>query len=478
MTGGLHMSKEKKLVKNIFTYLIGSVASKIISFLLLPLYTYYLSQEEMGTFDVIFNTVSLVVPVITLSVVFAIFRFVLDSQENELTDSFLSNGLFVTFTGLILSLIPYLIISYILNIQNSLLIIFLLVTTALENTWKTTARALKCNMLFTVSGIILTLFTGLTGIVFVMWLKMGVRGLLLSYAVSPMISFVFLEYKLKLRKRIRWQLVDKNAINQMLKYSIPLMPTDIAWWLILSANRYFIRLNLGLSANGIFAVASKFPSLVSVVNSLFNMAWTESAIIEYNSETRNDYYTKIFNIFMRLQFSFVFILLPLIKYFIKFFIDESFIEAVEYIPFLLIGAVFQAFANFYGTGFLSSKDTKGAFSTTIVAAVVNVTMILLMINRIGLQAVCIANAVCFLCLWIIRILRTKKYFHISIDIREIVLFFLFLMISVWSYYRGSLIIDLVVFLIAVFILLYANKDLIKQVVKYLRSKYYTRNQIN
>lgn len=464
------MVKEKKLVKNVFIYLIGSVASKIISFLLIPLYTYYLSQQEMGTFDVIFNTVSLIIPVITLSIVTSVFRFILDSQSTELTDTYLSNGLFVTAAGLISAVLPFLFISFFVKIQNPLLILFLTLSTAFENTWKTTARALQCNLLFTVSGIIHTVFTGLTGIVFVLWLHMGVNGILLSYSIAPLVSFLYLEYKLKLRKRIHKKLVRKDVLKQMLRYSIPLMPTDISWWLILSANRYLIRIYLGLDANGIFAVASKFPSLISVVNSLINMAWTESAIIEYNSEAKNEYYTKIFNIFMRLQFSFVLILMPLLKHCIRYFIDNSFLEAAEYIPFLLLGAVFQAFSNFYGTGFLSSKDTKGAFTTTLIAAAVNIGLILSAINHIGLQAISIANAACFLCLWIIRIVKTRKYFTIRIELMELVVFIILMIISIWSYYKGSLLTDAALFGGSAIIMLYTNRSILKQVIRSLKAR--------
>src|SRR5699024_6034075 len=96
--------------------------------------------------------------------------------------------------------------------------------------------------------------------------------------------------------------VSKNTILSMLQYSIPLIPNSIAWWASNTINRYFILFLIGTSANGIFAVANRIPSLLSIVNSIFFQSWQLSAVEEYDSKDRNSFYTNVFNSYIKILF--------------------------------------------------------------------------------------------------------------------------------------------------------------------------------
>ncbi len=460
------MEKEKKLIKNTALYMVGNITSKIIAFLLVPLYTHYLNTSEMGTFDLILNAITLIIPLITFSSVTSIFRFIID--DNAYTDKILTNGLFITFLGTAISLIPFCIFAAFVQINYFSLIIILLICMMLDNTWKYVARATKNNFCYVLSGVIQTFITGIAAITFIIGFRLGIKGILLSYALAPLASFIFMEYKLKIRHRIKFKLINKNTILEMLKYSVPLIPNDVTWWLIQSANRFIIKYFLGVEANGIYAVSTKFPSLFMTFNSLFNMAWTESAIEEYESNGKDDYYTKVFNQLIKLQFTVLFIILPVIKYLFKFMLNISYITALDYIPFLMLGTIFQAFSLFYGTGYLSSKETKGAFTTTALSAVSNILILVLTIKFLGLHAVAIASAVSYAILWLVRAYGTKKYFNIKTNFR-MVLFFVFIsLVYIFAYYINNMAIDITMFILALLIGFYFNKEAIFKLMGYLK----------
>jgi len=464
------MEREKLLAKNTIIYLIGNIASKIISFLLLPLYTYYLIQSDMGTFDLIFNTISLTVPVMTLSIITAIFRFILDSEYADLTDKVLTNGLLITFTGTGLFILPYILIANILDLQNIYLILLLLIATTLDNSWKYIARALHKNLIYAISGIISTITIGVSGILYIVVWDMGLKGILLSYSLSPLLSFLFIEFNIKVISRLRINLINGKTIREMLKYSLPLMPNDILWWLILSSNRYIIKIYLGIDENGIFSVSSKFPSLMSSVNDLFNMAWQESAILEYSSEDKDSFYSNIFEVYMRMQFSFLFVILPLIHFYITFFVNKSYISAINYITFLLLGTIFKSFAVFYGTGYLSAKETKHSFTTTLLAAIVNVLLSVIFIKSIGLYSVSIASLVSFLVLWVARIFTTRKFFSIKINYRLLFILCLSTTVFIIGYYMDSIYISLFLFVSAIILLVVINRKLLRSVLNFIKRK--------
>lgn len=462
------MEKEKKLLKNTAVYMVGNITSKIIAFLLVPLYTHYLDQSEMGTSDLIINAVSLIIPLITLSSVTSIFRFILD--DDSCTDKILTNGLVIIFSGVAISIIPSCFFAASLQLKYFGLTILLLMCMLLDNTWKYVTRATKNNFCYAVSGVIQTFVTGISAITFIVGFGWGAKGILLSYSLAAFASFIYMEWKVKARQRIKFNLIDKKTVRDMLKYSLPLVPNDVTWWLIQSSNRFIIKYFLGVESNGIYAVSTKFPTLLMTFNSLFNMAWTESAIEEYNSADKNAHYTSVFNSLLKVQFSIFLVALPIIKFIFSLMIDESYSMAGNYVPFLLLGAIFNAFAVFYGTGFLSSKETGGALSTTVIAAVINILVLLCSINAVGLMAAAIAGLTGYVVLWLTRVRKTKKYFKIKIDIKLLVYFLLMSVLFICCYYLDSLLLDVLLILISVISLFVINKDMIFKIIGMLFRK--------
>lgn len=456
------MNKEKKLLKNTAIYLAGNITSKILGFLMLPIYTHYLSQSELGSFDIIFSTASIFIPIITICTINSIFRFLLGVNDEKEVNTILTNGITIIILGILFSFIPFLIYINIFNSKNALLILFFIIATILNNTWQQIARALNYNITYAVSGVLFSIILMVSSVLLILFFHMGIEALLISYSVSPLIAFIYIECKVNTFKRIKYFYIDINVIRKMLKYSLPLLPTDINWWVMSTVNKYIILFFLGVDSNGILTVASKFPSLMSMLNNLFNTAWTESAIIEYESIDKDKFYTNIFNKYLRIQFTILLLLLPVIKYIMLFIVDSSFYSAWIYVPYLLLGTVFASFANFYGTGYLSSKDTKGTFSTTIIATVVNIFLNLVLIKVLGLLSATIANCVSYFILWIIRIYHLRKYFKIHLEKKIVLICFFLTIVFIIGYYQNILWIDITSIIIASLFGYFINKELISK----------------
>lgn len=102
------------------------------------------------------------------------------------------------------------------------------------------------------------------------------QGVLISQIITIILILLF-EKRLRVYKRT----VDRKEIQkEMLRYSVPLVPSALSWWVISASDRYVIRWILGSASNGIYAVAHKFPSILQIMFTMFNNAWTDLALAE------------------------------------------------------------------------------------------------------------------------------------------------------------------------------------------------------
>lgn len=100
--------KNKSLIKNIGLFTIGSFGSKILSFLLVPLYTAVLTTTEYGSVDLITSTASLLTPILLLSIFDATLRFGMDSNYKK--EDVLSTSINVAVKGFIVLIIGVLVV--------------------------------------------------------------------------------------------------------------------------------------------------------------------------------------------------------------------------------------------------------------------------------------------------------------------------------------------------------------------------------
>ncbi len=96
------MSKYLYLIKNIGVLTLSNLGSKILAFLLIPLYTSVLSTEQYGVFDLAQTTVSLCIPILSINISGAALRFALDKDKDK-KDVFSVGILYILFAIIIFS---------------------------------------------------------------------------------------------------------------------------------------------------------------------------------------------------------------------------------------------------------------------------------------------------------------------------------------------------------------------------------------
>lgn len=387
-------NRSKYLIKNTSILTISNFSSKLLAFLLVPLYTNVLTTEEYGTYDLIMSTMQLIIPFLTFNIADSVFRFLIDRKESlkqvksigfkQILYSIVGMGVlfisnhFVRFWQLINGLEIFIFLYFSFYILNQLLI--------------QTARGQEQVKELGVSGIASTIVSLACNILFLLLIPLGLKGFFLAYTLGQVISVVYLCYVTRFFGGISFE-IDLKLRKRMLAYSVPLILSTLGWLINNVSDRYIVTWLCGISVNGIYSVSYKIPTIITVVQNIFMQAWAISAVKEYENEDRDDFYRRIFmylNCLMAVCCSFLIFASKMIA---RILYAKDFYIAWKYAPFLLISVVFGASSGYIGAILGAKMDSGSVAKSTLIGAVINMILNAILIYHMGPQGAAIATAV-------------------------------------------------------------------------------------
>lgn len=416
------MSQGKNILKSTMIYAVGNFTSKLLMFLLLPLYSFYISKEEFGIYDLILATITLLVPLITVQTSDSTYRWLLDIKDSTAERSkVITNGFLIILIISVLFYLAYFTISYFIYYKYKSLFAILLIFSCFLPFFQQITRGLGKSKMFVLAGIVNTILIIIFNVLFLIYFEFKLEGLLLATILSNAGTIVFLIIIAKQYKFFNFHNIEYGIIKSMINYSWPLVPNSISWWLINVADKYLILYFLSIEANGIYAMSTRFPALINIVNSIFLMAWQDFGINTQNDEKNRAFFSKMFNVFIILELCFVILLIPMSQLLIKYTIDVEYYESWKVLPFLFIGVAFSAFSAYIGVGYQRAKKTKNIFTTTLIGGVINILITVGLINKIGLFAPAIGTIFSSLGVYMIRKNQTNKFFKIDVNNKMLIL---------------------------------------------------------
>ena len=462
-------SRYKRLASNSIWTLAGNTGSKVLSFLLLPLYTRWLGTNGFGESDLITTYATVLMCLMTLSISEAIFVFTKNKNEDDKKAYFSSSLTFVIFL-LIIWLLLWVGIDWGFNannIQNSFAnnlwyIYAVVVTSFLQQFSQQFVLGIEKIKIYAFTGIVQTITTFLFSYLLIP--SMGVRGYILSmiasYLLTTLYSFVFSRsYNYLLLFKF-----EKGKIIEVLKYSIPLIPNGIMWWLISAINRPMMEHYMDYSAIGIFAVANRFPGVIIMVFSVFAVAWNISVFEEYGKDGYESFYKKTFKtIFFTLALvaSIIIIFSYLI---IALFTAPEFIEAWQYMIILVAGSFFYCIASFMGTNFGVVKKSKYFFYSSIYGALSSLVLNFLLIPPFGLWGASISVLISYIIMSGARYAYSKKFVKVSL-VPCVLEYSVFLtLISLITLFVPSLWIKISLSLLCIIVFAFIERDSLKPII--------------
>lgn len=454
------MNREKNLAKNTIIITIGKICTQLITFFLLPLYTGILSTEEYGTVDLLNTLVSLLLPIVTFQVEQAVFRELIEVRGKKDKESrIISSAVITVIFQCIVYLVIFALISPFINNHYK----FFLATNVVANIFLSLllqiARGFGDNKKYAFASFISALSTIIFNVLFLVVIKLGANGMLLGTMLGQIVATIYLFISLKLYKYLKVKDYKKEVIKSLWKYSLPLIPNAISWWVFNASDRVIASAFLGVDQNGILAASLKFSAVYITFYNIFNMSWTESISIAIKDDDVNDYFNRMFNIVLRLFTAMGVGMIACMPFVFPIMINEKFSAGYGLIPISIVGSLFNVVVGLISVIYVAEKNTKAIASTSIVSAVINIIVHLVLIKFIGLYAAVISTFVAFFVMSIYRLMdASKRYFKIKIDMKFIIQSLIALIFVFVSYYINNVYLNVFVVLFAVLFAIYINKD--------------------
>lgn len=413
------MDKYHKLAMNSLIFAIGNLGSRFIAIIMVPLYTRFMTTSEYGQVDLVTTAISLLLPIISLAIGQSVIRFAVAYSESDDRKRIFSNAVALNILGTLLLGLVFLILQP-FHLFNGLLAYFtiLVILQLFGDTLSQFVRGIGRVRQYAINGILTTIITaGLNILLIVKW-QQGVDGYLVSMIVAAAISDFYLFIVSRGFNLFSIRQLNKKLLGSMLIYAVPLIPNSIMWWIINGSTRYFILFFVGAGANGLFAVANKIPSILSIATNIFSQAWQLSAFEEQDSSDKAGFYTSVFKNYYTVLFIGASIILIFTKPLIIYTVGQQFSSSWELVPFLLLASMYQSFSGFLGTTYTASLQTKGVFTTSILAAMVSFIANLVLLPIIGVYGAGIGTCLGFMSMWWIRLKDTKKIIGLSVNLKE------------------------------------------------------------
>ena len=456
------MNKKKELAKNTIIIFLGKVCTQLISFLLLPLYTSYLITEEYGFVDLVTTYVTLIVPIITMELEMSVFRYLVDCRKDkDEKKRVFSNNFIILLASLGIFIVLYLIVSCFWKFDYRYLILFDIVICTFSGNFLQIARGVGRTIDYAISCIITGVSTILLNILLIVVFKLGAFGMITSMAVANGLGAVYLFIRLKMWQYIDFKKKDKNLIKEMYKYSIPLVPNGISWWIVNVSDRTIITAILGAAANGIYAVSNKFPTILSSLLGIFNLSWSESAALHINSPDRDEFFSDVCNTMTKLFTCLGVGMIAVMPFVFPLLVNHSYDEAFYYIPILVLGSVFNVVICLYSAVYIAKKMTKQVAMTSIIGAVINLVVNLVLIRYIGLFAAALSTAISYFVMMMYRHFDLKKYMTITYEKGLVIKTVLIFVFAIVLYYQRNIWLDLVSLVVVVIYAVLMNKSFLK-----------------
>ncbi len=464
------MSRFKDLAKNTAIIAIGKISTQFITFLLLPLYTSLLATNEYGIVDLVLTVVQLAIPIASLMLDQGVFRYLLTCKNELDKKRHITSAILLQTILNVIYIIAYFVSTVFVYNKYIIWVFLIVIVMTYSNLFLQIARGLKKTAQYTIGSFICSTTTILLNVVFLVSLKMGTMGMIKSVFYGNLLCSLYLFFILKIYSYLSVRNFKFDIIKSQIQYSIPLIPNQISLWVMNSSDRFIVTLFLGTAANGILAISHKFPTIFMTFYFIFQLAWHESGTIHYNDKDRDQFFSQAFDIVFSIFSIICLMILLFLPLIFDLLINKNFFESYYNIPIYLVAFLFNVVIGYLGVIYIATKKTSEIAKTTILAAVINIIVHLLLVKPLLLFAASISTFVSYMVTMIYRLADSKKYISIKYNYKRISALMLLLIISSIVYYFKNNVISIISILVIVPLTILFNKDSVNSIIMFVKEK--------
>ncbi len=452
-----HRSQNRALLQRMLIYLIGNVATKLITLVLTRLQTGFIEPRDYGQYALLSSLLPQLVSIAFFECWSGVLRFMYDEREEEKVSIF-GDALFMClFLAPFFFILLFAVLSFNQSLELFGLMVLMGACTLFDYLYQFSSRGLGYSRLFAITGMLSSLVLGLSQIFCLTVLKMGGKSMIWSPIFAAVTSVAIYEWQTGIfRKNFKiWQkrrredkkldreasLLRQRALISkrfaLARFCFPLAINAGAFFALSKFNELYISRYgdpVGLSQ---LSAANRMGMFINLFITVFSLAWQETAFSVASDEGRATYYTRTFDHYIRILGAGMLCLLPSARIIASLLLDPRHYgeETRKLIPLTLLAIVLSALSTFLGHLFSAEKRTGQLFYSTILGTTVNVLVMLGLYPVIGLQACNLALAAGFLATLIYRFCLIQSSVRIAIQARLVAVLALTLTLSSWIYFR-------------------------------------------
>ncbi|WP_252989172.1 oligosaccharide flippase family protein [Streptococcus pneumoniae] len=435
--------------------------------MLVPIYTRVLTTTEYGFYDLVYTTIQLFVPILTLNISEAVMRFLMKDGVSK--KSVFSIAVLDIFIGSIafalLLLVNNLFSLSDLISQYSIYIFVIFVFYTLNNFLIQFSKGIDKIGVTAISGVISTAVMLAMNVILLVVFDWGLLGFFIANVCGYVIPCIYIVSRLRL-----WELfeikIDKKLQWEMVYYALPLVLNILSWWVNNTSDRYIVTAIVGIQASAIISVAYKIPQILSTISAIFIQSWQISAIKIQEDKSDTTFVSNMLLYYNALLLIIASGIILFVKPISNILFGISFYSAWELVPFLIISSLFNAISGCIGAIMGAKMDTHNIAKSALVGMIANIILNIVLTFLMGPQGITISTLIASFLIFYMRKDSVKEIN--SETYRAIYLSWILLVVE-------ACLLIYMDFIIGALIAMVINLFLLKDVIKPLYLKIFKRN---
>ncbi|GAK51413.1 polysaccharide biosynthesis protein [Candidatus Moduliflexus flocculans] len=413
----------KDLGKHSLIYLIGGIASVSASILLMPVYTRFLSKADYGIIEMIDTSRYLVIILLLAGFDPTMGKFYHSSPSADEKKAVVGTVfLFVLLSaifwgGCLFSLNTFLseqLLGRVAFVSFINLGIMLLVVQAIQTTGETYLNIRKKSLLFATLSLIKLTINILANLTFVVWLRIGPKGMLYGELLSSgIITIVLLSYLI----RNNGLHFSTTLFRPMLLFSLPFIPNAFSAAIMHRADRYFVQQYGSLADVGLYGVGYRFPFILnSLILSSFGRVWYSASMYDIaKQEEAQRTHAKITTYFVTLYMMGQYLLAIFAPTIIRLLTAPDYFEAWKVMQIVAFACALYAIHPFFTSGAFLKNKTWVLPISHIIPAALNIGLNMLLLPRYGYIAAAWVTVITYFTYSFLNYLICRAFYPIKFE---------------------------------------------------------------
>lgn len=468
------MNDLKRFIKSSGIYFLGSILGKLIAFFMLPIYTKYLSPSQFGEYDLSLAYMQFFISFFFLDIYIGIMKFLLDpsfSKIKNYKEKVLFSGFFIFFISTIFYFLFFYIFMQIYEIKFKIILIFLGLSLNLQGVYGYICRAYNKNSVFVISGVINSILYAIISFILLGFFEFGYEALFLGALFGNLFAILIMENSINVIKKVNLALFDFLFFKKLFFYSLPLCLNSLSYWFAAVYGRSVIANKLSYIDNGYYAISLKFAMIMSLAAMCFKLGWQEISFSkDLKSQNNSVFYSRACNEYLKFMLLSIILLLPIIKIIFPFFVNNTFNEAIIYIPIVLLGAIVFGFSEFLMSIINTINKNKFLFIATASGAILNVILLHSFIYNFKVFATAFSYFLSYSLVCFIMVLIINKSFNLHIKMLNLLFYLLIFCIQTYIVLNFDIFYNIISFFIIFLLCLLFYKNEIKIILPTIKQR--------